>query len=267
MDGPAVKGGREPSIDDVRAFWDGRPCNVRHSAAPVGSREFFDQVEARKYHVESHIPGFAQFERWKGLRVLEIGCGIGTDAVNFARAGARYTGVDLSQASLKLAIDRFRLYGLTGRFRLGNAERNLYDGERFDLVYSFGVLHHTPHPEWALAAIRRVMTPESEFRLMLYAADSWKAAMIRANLDQPEAQSGCPIARMYTRAEARELLSEAGFRVTEMHQDHIFPYQVAAYKEHRYELEPWFAAMPAGMREALEKQFGWHLLITCELEA
>ena len=74
----------ETPIAAVREYWNSRPCNIRHSTKPVGTREYFDEVEARKYMVESHIPEFADFERWKGKKVLEIGCGIGTDTINFA---------------------------------------------------------------------------------------------------------------------------------------------------------------------------------------
>src|SRR5271166_6691735 len=112
-------------IDSVRDYWNNRPCNIRHSTQPVGTREYFDEVEARKYLVEPHIPRFAEFERWRGKKVLEIGCGIGTDTVNFARHGAEVVAVDLSSSSIDIAKKRVEIYGLEKqvRFFCGDAEK------------------------------------------------------------------------------------------------------------------------------------------------
>ncbi len=254
------------TIETVAEYWNRRPCNIRHSRAPVGSREYFDEVEQRKYFVEPHIPGFAGFPRWDDKRVLEIGCGIGTDAVNFARTGAEYTGVELSDVSLDLAKRRFDLFELNGNFVHANAE-DLSDHVRrasFDLIYSFGVIHHTPHPEAVIRQARRAIRPDGEFRLMVYARNSWKDTMVEAGFDQPEAQSGCPIAHTYTQAEMRALLRANDFLATSITQDHIFPYVVEKYVQHEYELQPWFAAMPQPMFRALEKRFGWHMLIVAK---
>ena len=249
------------TLEDVQSYWDRRPCNIRHSNKPIGSREYFDEVEARKYLVEPHIPGFAEFARWKGKRVVEIGCGMGTDATNFARAGADYTGTDLSTESLKIARQRFSVFGVKGRLLQANGEQvaSALPGETFDLVYSFGVIHHTPNPVAVIAQVRKLIKPDGEFRLMLYAKNSWKNAMIEAGLDQPEAQSGCPIAFTYTQDEVRALLK--GFRVTAIWQDHIFPYVVEKYIKYEYEVQPWFRAMPEAMFKGLEAKLGWHMLI------
>ena len=139
------------SIQKVSEYWDSRPCNIRHSPKPVGTKEYSDEVEARKYFVESHIPGFADFERWRGKKVLEIGCGIGTDTINFARHGARVTAVDLTEKSLAVARQRVKVSGFEDavQFYQANAEQlsDYVPVEKYDLVYSFGVIHHTPHPE------------------------------------------------------------------------------------------------------------------------
>src|SRR6059036_3054722 len=110
------------SIDSVRQYWDRRPCNLRHSPKPAGTKEYFDEVEWRKYFVEPHIPRFAEFERWNGKKVLEIGCGIGTDTINFARNGAWVTAVDLSEKSLEVARRRAEVFGLQDRIRFIRAD-------------------------------------------------------------------------------------------------------------------------------------------------
>lgn len=239
-------------MSEVLAFWNRAPCGAHHSAAPIGSREYFDEVAAKRYFVQPHIREFAQFERWKGKRVLEIGCGIGTDGEEFVKAGAFYHGVDPSHASLEIARKRRNMFvsSDTAKCVSGTA----------DLVYSFGVIHHVEKPEEVIEEARRIVKDEGEFRLMLYAKHSWKDAMIEAGFDQPEAQAGCPIARTYTPGQAVTLLMPH-FSVESIEQAHIFPWKVKPYREGRYKMQPWFKKMPAEMFAALEKRFGWHLLI------
>ena len=254
----------ETEIQKIADYWNRRPCNLNHSQSKVGSRTYFDEVEAKKYFVEPHIPVFAGFPLWRGKKVLEIGCGIGTDAINFARAGSIYTGVDLSVTSLDLARRRFDVYGLEGRLIEYNVESlsKALHGERFDLVYSFGVLHHTPSIISALKEIRKLCKANSVLKFMVYARHSWKNAMISAGLDQPEAQSGCPLANAYSKEEIEILLKECSFQPSEIKQTHIFPYKIPEYLNHKYVRQDWFKAMPAEVFGALESQLGWHLLVT-----
>jgi len=252
------------TIDDVRTYWDDRPCNVRHSKKEKGTREYFDEVEAKRYTAEPHIPDFAGFSDTNGKKVMEVGCGMATEGINFARAGATYTGTDLSIESLDLAKKRFKVYNSEGNFYLGNSEElsSFVPVETYDLIYSFGVIHHSPHPEKIISEIKKYMNKDSILKIMLYAKDSWKNYMIEAGHDQPEAQYGCPIANTYTKDEVHHLLD--GFDVT-IEQNHIFSYQIEPYKRGEYVKQPWFEAMPDEIFEVLKKNLGWHLLITAKL--
>ena len=249
-------------LDLVRAYWDRQPCNSNHSGSEFASRAYFDEVEARRYFVHPHIAPFAEFANWQGRKVLEIGCGIGTDAIRFARHGSHYTGVELSPNTLAMAQKRMEIYGLGGEFHLHNAERldEILPESSYDLVYSIGVIHHTVRPKAIIHAARRLIKADGELRIMVYAKNSWKSAMIEAGLDQPESQDDCPIALTFDEDGVRDLLS-GHFDIVDMHQDHIFPYQIEPYKEFRYVKEPWFEAMPSEMFRALEARFGWHWMI------
>ena len=254
------------TIEEVKKFWNDRPCNIKHSSKELGTMEYFDEVELKKFRAEPHILKFTEFPQWKNKKVLEVGCGLGTVGINFALNGADYTGVELSKESLEIAKKRFEVYNQSGKFYLGNAEElsSFVHIETYDLIYSFGVIHHSPHPEKIVSQIKKYMNENSVLKIMLYAKDSWKNYMIDAGLDQPEAQYGCPIANTYTKQDVVELLD--GYEVLSIEQDHIFPYQIEPYKKGKYIKQPWFDAMPIGMFETLEKNLGWHLLITAKLK-
>lgn len=251
----------QDDINIIVDYWNNQPCNVRHSDFPIGTLEYFEAVREKRYRAEPHILDFAGFHRWRGKRVLEIGCGIGTDAVEYARHGAIYTGVDISSESIKLAKQRFDVYGLSGNFiNIDAASEDLSELGKFDLVYSFGVIHHYPDIDTIIDRVRSVLLSGSEFKFMVYAKNSWKYAMIQQGLDQFEAQAGCPYAVAYTKEEIAELLKDK-FTIERVRQDHCFMYQIPQYKNGIFELEPWFAAMPETMRHAVKEYLGWHLLI------
>lgn len=282
MKAPGNASFQETPIERVKEFWDRRPCNIRHSPRPVGTREYFDEVEARKYLVEPHIPRFAQFPRWQGKKVLEIGCGIGTDTISFARHGAQVTAVELSESSLEIAKQRAQVCGVQDRIRfcLGNAEEltTFLPVEPYDLIYSFGVIHHTPHPGRTIKQMRRYVQPGSTVKVMVYHRYAWKVLWILlaygkgqfwrlAELvaQHSEAETGCPITYTFTRRGVRELLEQCGFRVTEMWVDHIFPYHIPDYVQYRYVKVWYFRYMPKPLFRWLERHFGWHVCVTAEM--
>jgi len=249
-------------IQNVYKFWNDRPCNIYHSNKEIGTREYFLEVTERKYKVEPHILSFADFHKYKGKKVLEIGCGIGTAAQSFIEAGAIYTGIDLSDKSIEITKQRFKVFGLEGNVIQGNIEEldNIGD-EKYDLIYSFGVLHHTPNTEKAIQNIFKMLKYGGEFKLMMYAKNSWKFFEIQEGLDQFEAQSGCPIAKTYTKDEINHLLRD--YRDINIHQTHIFPYKIEEYKKYQYIKQDYFESMPKELFDCLEKNLGWHLCITC----
>lgn len=267
-------------VEEVRDYWDSRPCNIRHSSKKIGSKEYFDQVEARKYFVEPHIPEFAEFTRWKGKKVLEIGCGIGTDTMNFARAGAEVTAVDLSGDSLAIARKRAEIFGLGNiQFYQSDAEElsSIVPIEYYDLIYSFGVIHHTPCPHNVIEQIRHYMDSDSIFKVMVYNRYSWKVFCILMTygkgafwkLDElvakySEAQTGCPVTYAYTRESVKDLLK--GFEILNMNIDHIFPYKISDYVQYRYKKEWYFNWLSAQVFHWMEQNWGWHLCVTAKSE-
>eukprot|EP01090_Pellita_catalonica_P002146 TRINITY_DN11793_c0_g1_i1.p1 TRINITY_DN11793_c0_g1~~TRINITY_DN11793_c0_g1_i1.p1 ORF type:complete len:306 (+),score=49.32 TRINITY_DN11793_c0_g1_i1:158-1075(+) len=274
----------------------------------IGSVEFYNQVESKKYFVEPHIREFADFGHWQHKNVLEIGGGLGTEAINFARAGATHLVVlELSSESLELMRTRFEVLLAKEFANMSNTNRIVYkstdgqvvlihgDGETlskslkdagesetsFDLVWSFGVLHHTPQPERIVQEIAKVLKPDGETRLMVYSKVSFKLFWIM-NVTQrwdfqddkmddllqffSEAQSGSPVTWSYTLKEARELMTKNGFTVTDIGKRHIFPWKIDMYRQGFYEKEDWWKGISNARLRDLEEELGWHTLITAILD-
>jgi ubiquinone/menaquinone biosynthesis C-methylase UbiE len=159
----------DATITDVKGFWDANPCQSDLSREQDRRRYFEDIARKRYQGREWHVPIVARFNCFRGKDVLEIGCGIATDGLEFARNGANYVGVDLTPHSIELARERFSLFGIPGKFEVGNAEESLpFRDNSFDHAYSFGVIHHSPVPERIVHEIYRVLRPGGTLTVMLY---------------------------------------------------------------------------------------------------
>jgi SAM-dependent methyltransferase len=254
--------------DASRMYWDAQPCNIHHGKSAVGTLNWSREVTHRKYFVEPHIPSFAQYNRWKGKHVLEIGCGIGTDTLEFLRAGAIVDALDLSHESIILARRRVELeipagLGRNVRFWESDAAQFLpypVTGRYYDLIYSFGVLHHIANAIMVLARARDRLGEAGELRIMLYARWSLKHLLC----EQPEAQSGCPYVQRYDRTRLKRMFKSSGLKIESFKRCYIFPWRVKDYVQHRY-VKRWYLRHVPFKR--LESALGDHLLIVGRISA
>lgn len=154
----------------VREFWNELSCDAQVASAPKFSFEYFEEIEAFRYHDQPFIHSFAQFSRYRGKRVLEVGFGSGTDFIQWLRAGAHGSGIDLTAEGLENLTRRIEIYGLPQPEKIleADAEELPFPSDHFDLGYSFGVLHHSPDTEKAVAELVRVVRPGGEIKIMVY---------------------------------------------------------------------------------------------------
>jgi SAM-dependent methyltransferase len=151
----------------VRQHWEQEPCGTRDSDQ-ASRRAYFASIERHRYDIEPYIPVFADFEAARGSRVLEIGVGAGTDHVNWLRVGARAVGVDLTMKGASLTRERAELEGLRANVSVADAEALPFQSNVFDMVYSYGVLHHTPDTVRAIEEAHRMLKPGGAARVMIY---------------------------------------------------------------------------------------------------
>jgi ubiquinone/menaquinone biosynthesis C-methylase UbiE len=156
--------------EEVRRFWDRQSCDTQNASGEKFSLEYFQEIERVRYFDQPFIHSFAQFTRYHGKSVLEVGFGAGTDFIQWLRAGARASGIDLTQQALDHLRNRIKIYGLPAPefLQIADAENLPFESNSFDLGYSFGVLHHSPETQRALAELVRVVRPGGEIKIMLY---------------------------------------------------------------------------------------------------
>jgi len=154
---------------EVARYWNQASCGTDHIQERKFSREYFEKIEAHRYAVEPEIFSFAQFTRFHKAKMLEVGIGAGTDFIQWIRAGALAYGIDLTEESLKNVQRRLELYGLKAQeIRLADAEHLPYPSNSFDLVYSWGVIHHSPNTKRCLEEMIRVAKPGGVIKVMIY---------------------------------------------------------------------------------------------------
>jgi SAM-dependent methyltransferase len=167
----------ENSKELVRQFWEEASCGEKLYLSDLSRKGFLRQAEIR-YELEPFILDFAEFGKYRGKKVLEIGVGLGADHQRFAEAGAELHGIDLTRRAVDHVLHRFRIMGLSSNLAVGDAENLGFPDETFDLVYSWGVIHHSPDTGKAAREILRVLRPGGEFKVMIYHRYSFVGYML-----------------------------------------------------------------------------------------
>ena len=194
-------------IEQIQQYWNTRIHDLEMTDKPVGSLEFFDDLDEYRFDKLRYLPQLVDFGGFRGDTLLEVGCGIGTDLVRFARGGALVTGVDLSQTAIGMAGRNFSLHGLTPvELRVANAEALPYADNTFDHVYGHGVIQYTADPAQLIRECHRVLKPGGTGIFMVYNRVSWLNALskvMKVALEHEDA----PCLRKFSIGEFRTLLA------------------------------------------------------------
>jgi ubiquinone/menaquinone biosynthesis C-methylase UbiE len=246
------------TIDAIQTYWNERIHDLEMTEHPVGTREFFDDLEDYRFDKLHYLPQLVDFAAYRGRTLLEVGCGIGTDLVRFAQNGALVTGVDLSSTAIELAQRNFAQRGVTAvDLRVANAEALPFDDASFDVVYGHGVVQYTADAPRLIRECHRVLKPGGEAIFMVYNRISWLNALSKLMKVQLEHEDA-PVLKKYSIAEFRQLLSPfAAVRIV----PERFPVKSRLHKGWKGVA---FNTMFVGTFNALPREWvrplGWHLM-------
>lgn len=193
-------------ITQIRDYWNERIHDLEMTEYPVGTEGFFNDLKAYRFDKLCYLPKVVKFSNYKDKRILEIGCGIGIDLVQFAQGGADVTGVDLSETAVDLAKQNFKYHRLNGKLMVMNGEALEFSENVFDVVYAHGVLQYTADPNRMIQEAHRVLKKGGEFIGMVYNRKGWLNVMskyFKVELEHEDA----PVLEKYTIKEFRDMLS------------------------------------------------------------
>jgi SAM-dependent methyltransferase len=249
-----------PTIDDVRTYWNRHIHDLEITRHPVGSPGFFADLD--DYHFEKlhHLLRLVDFEGYAGRRVLELGCGAGTDMVRFARGGAIVTGVDVAASAIALARQNVAQQRLRAELCIADGERLPFPDGTFDLVYAHGVVQYTVDSQALVNECRRVLAPEGEAVFQAYNRISWLNALSKL-MKVPLEHEDAPVLRKYSATEFRALLQ--GFRDVRIVEER-FPVKSRLHGGWKGLLfNTCFVGVFNALPRSLVRRFGWHLLAFC----
>jgi ubiquinone/menaquinone biosynthesis C-methylase UbiE len=189
----------------IKAYWNEHIHDLEIATQPVGSTEFFSELEEYRFDKLRYLPKVVDFTNYRGKTILEVGCGVGIDLVRFARGGAIVTGIDLAEVSIELARKNFIHNGLEVNLQVMDGEAMTFADNSFDVVYAHGVLQYTWDPRQMIKELHRVLKPRGESIVMVYNKYSWLNALsklMRVELEHEDA----PVLRKYSVREVKELL-------------------------------------------------------------
>lgn len=249
-------------IEQIGTYWNHRIHDLEMTDHAVGSREFFDDLDDYRFDKLHYLPQLVDFSGFAGQQLLEVGCGIGTDLVRFARGGARVTGVDLAETAIDLARRNFALHGLAADdLRVANGEALPYANDHFDAVYGHGVLQYTAHAPAMIRECHRVLKPGGTGIFMVYNRVSWLNALskvMKVALEHEDA----PVLKKYSIAEFRSLLSP--FRDVRIVPER-FPVKSRLHKGWKgVAFNTMFVGSFNALPRAWVRPLGWHLMAFCK---
>jgi SAM-dependent methyltransferase len=249
-----------PTTADVRDYWDRHIHDLEITRHPVGTPGFFADLD--QYHFEKlhHLLRLVDFDAWRGKRVLEVGCGAGTDLARFAKGGAIVTGIDVADSAIELARKNFAQQGLQGELRVADGERLPFETETFDLVYAHGVVQYTPDAGGLIEECWRVLKPGGDAVFQVYNRVSWLNALSKL-MKVPLEHEDAPVLRKYSIGEFRALLR--GFSDVRIVEER-FPVKSRLHRGWKGLLfNTFFVGAFNALPRPLVKRFGWHLLAFC----